>query len=836
MRKFTMFWLTRSRNHSRYGRFRRLVTAAFLMCSISGIQAQSNAVSFSSLDCTGTENGIINGSFETGDFSGWIVSDLADPYWPLSVVGSGVRTWPPFFTTVPTDGALVALTGFDGCPGGSAPGPTKNVSIPSPSENISLAQDVSITPCTALLMFDYRAAWDLIPFGSALDRHFRVEVQPVGGGTTLQSWTILTAQAGTNVNDTGNKAGSVDLSAYVNQDVRIVFAWDIPECYTGPGQFQLDNVRLSSPVIHATSGEGGSISPAGDIAVAVGFGQKFTFTPNEGYAVKNVTVDGSDLGYLSDFLFAGVVGDHTIHVTFFPLAPQSHPPVITSFTGTPQAGNTPLNVVFSATAEDPDGGDIIQYRWDFDGDGIFDAATTEGSISHRYVVPGNYPVTVMALDDQWESTVSDPFPVMASKPAVIEIPFPTVLDISKSFLSAKGESSTASNWVINPFGEAASVLLIATNTEGDILATLNQVLPAHGKQLLDLSGFAEVAYTRVKLQADHYVILATDMAVASSRMWTGLPTSLTSSLLIPHIAGTSGWQTLAFLSNGPRYDMNISIGGELNSLGNSYPSFINLDALLPENVMAEKAWGKAIVNTGNPFSDNQVLSGFQTFIQTGGDGAAMELPGTAAQTLYLPATNLDTTHGWKGLALTNPSPQSVTAIFSFYKMDGSLAGSNTLVIPAGEKLAGVFSQLFPDLDTDAKWAKVDADGPLAGLELIGDSSGGLAGLTLNRCPDTELTLPLIATNMMMSLSVTNPAETSANIMLSLTGSDGLVKATKQFLLSPGSVSVSEISDLFPGIELADTDYLMLKSSCGVLATETATNEAGSIWTGIVAVR
>ncbi len=817
---FAVFLVKKTSGYLTHEKFCKVMVAVFFMFALSGVQAQDKTASFPRENCDGTENGIVNGSFETGDFSGWIVSDISRPWWNLSVMGSGVQAWIGFFPSTPTDGNFVAFTGFDG----DGPG------------IISLAQDVSVTPCTALLTFDYRAAWDMIPWGATLNRHFRVEVQPAGGGTALQSWTLLTAKAGTAVGDTGPRSGSVDLSQYVGQDVQVVFAWDIPEHYTGPAQFQLDNVRLRIPVIHAISGEGGTISPAGDVGVAMGDAQRFSFTPDEGYAVKEVIVDGSHIGYLSDFLFTGVVSDHTIQVTFFPLAAQSHPPVITTFTGVPEAGNAPLDVVFSATAEDPDGGDIIQYRWDFDGDGIFDTTTTEGTVSHRYVVPGDYPVTVMAIDDQWESAVSDPFPVQVSKPAVMEIPLPTVLDVSKSFGSAKGEMSTVSNFVVNPFGEPVTVSLVATDANGDVLGTLNQVLPAHGKQLLDLSGFSEVAYSRVKLQADHYVILATDMAVSNSRMWAHLPTSLASSLLIPHIAATSGWQTVAFLSNSPRYNVNMIIGGESHSLGNSYSAFIDLGAMLSEDTNDGKAWGKVMVNTGNPFSDNQVLSGFQAFFQAGGDGAAMELPGTAAETLYLAATDFNTADGWKGLALANPGSQSVTAVFSFYKTDGSPAGSETLVIPAGEKLAGAFPGLFPDLSPEASWARIDADGPLSGLQLLGGSGGGIAGLTLNRCPDTKLTIPVLAANLNTGLSVTNPVATAADITLSLTGADGVVKASNQFLLNPGSVSTFIIADLFPEIDLTDSDYLMLKASCGVLATVTANNEAGTTWMGLMAVR
>jgi hypothetical protein len=67
------------------------------------------------------------------------------------------------------------------------------------------------------------------------DRVFRVHVQPFGGGPPLQTTVVFTAPATTCTNlDTGNLVGTVDISPFVNQAIRIVFEWFIPESFTGP--------------------------------------------------------------------------------------------------------------------------------------------------------------------------------------------------------------------------------------------------------------------------------------------------------------------------------------------------------------------------------------------------------------------------------------------------------------------------------------------------------------------------------------------------------------------------------------------------------------------------
>ena len=53
---------------------------------------------------------------------------------------------------------------------------------------------------------------------------------------------------------------------------------------------------------------------------------------------------------------------------------------------------------FPYTPTDPDG-TIVEYRWDFDGDGTVDATTSSKSTSHTFDTAGTYTVTVTAVDD-----------------------------------------------------------------------------------------------------------------------------------------------------------------------------------------------------------------------------------------------------------------------------------------------------------------------------------------------------------------------------------------------------------------------------------------------------
>lgn len=68
--------------------------------------------------------------------------------------------------------------------------------------------------------------------------------------------------------------------------------------------------------IDATAGEGGSISPSGRVPVVAGTNAVFTITPEEGYRVADVLVDGQSVGAVSSYTFSNVRANHTIQVTF----------------------------------------------------------------------------------------------------------------------------------------------------------------------------------------------------------------------------------------------------------------------------------------------------------------------------------------------------------------------------------------------------------------------------------------------------------------------------------------------------------------------------------------
>lgn len=74
--------------------------------------------------------------------------------------------------------------------------------------------------------------------------------------------------------------------------------------------------KVVTHTITATAGSNGSITPSGAVTVTDGADQSFTITPNKGYQIANVLVDGKSVGAVSSYTFQDVTADHTIYATF----------------------------------------------------------------------------------------------------------------------------------------------------------------------------------------------------------------------------------------------------------------------------------------------------------------------------------------------------------------------------------------------------------------------------------------------------------------------------------------------------------------------------------------
>ena len=76
---------------------------------------------------------------------------------------------------------------------------------------------------------------------------------------------------------------------------------------------------INTYLINASSAANGSISPTGSVPVAHGDSQAFTITPDVGYQIGDLTVDGGIVGPTTSYNFTNVTSNHIISANFVPI-------------------------------------------------------------------------------------------------------------------------------------------------------------------------------------------------------------------------------------------------------------------------------------------------------------------------------------------------------------------------------------------------------------------------------------------------------------------------------------------------------------------------------------
>ncbi len=153
-----------------------------------------------------------------------------------------------------------------------------------------------------------------------------VEVSTDGGKTWNAIWNFqdsYTGQQASNYIISGSAEVPVP-AEYNVAGVQFAFRYVHPNEDT-IGQLAIDNVKLMAVetgeaaqkyTITATAGEGGSITPNGDVSVKEGASQTFAITANNGYEIADVLVDGSSVGAVESYTFSDVKANHTISASF----------------------------------------------------------------------------------------------------------------------------------------------------------------------------------------------------------------------------------------------------------------------------------------------------------------------------------------------------------------------------------------------------------------------------------------------------------------------------------------------------------------------------------------
>ncbi len=135
-----------------------------------------------------------------------------------------------------------------------------------------------------------------------------------------------TVTAGSNQSSFRGVSVASDGSVYAAGDISGTGTFNFGNSVTATGTYTGGNIvllkyaALFTPIITATAGPNGSISPAGPTPVTYNGSQTFTITANTDYLIASVLVDGVSISGQSNttfsYTFTNVTANHTISATF----------------------------------------------------------------------------------------------------------------------------------------------------------------------------------------------------------------------------------------------------------------------------------------------------------------------------------------------------------------------------------------------------------------------------------------------------------------------------------------------------------------------------------------
>ena len=213
---------------------------------------------------------------------------------------------------------------------------------------------ISIVTAIAMLigLFAGIPAQTVLAAGASADiSNVAVSIDTVGGKVTVQG--AISTGAGKEVTiKVVNTTGNVDYAGQTTSGAggNFTFTYTPNGPLNGKYTLKIGGENVTAPydgnieggpvatshTITASAGANGSISPSGAVAVNEGASQTFTITPDAGYQIDKVLVDGSEAAANGgSYTFTNVTADHTINVTF--KGTGENPPVthtITASAGT----------------------------------------------------------------------------------------------------------------------------------------------------------------------------------------------------------------------------------------------------------------------------------------------------------------------------------------------------------------------------------------------------------------------------------------------------------------------------------------------------------------------
>ena len=202
-------------------------------------------------------------------------------------------------------------------------------------------------------------------------------------------------------------------------------------------------------------------------------------------------------------------------------------------------------------------------------------------------------------------------------------------------------------------------------------------------------------------------------------------------------------------------------------------------------------------------------------------GLSLAVEGEARAQSVLHFPRVITSDGvFTGLAISNPTPSSVTVTFTALNPDGSLVTESgvenpvSIAIPAGGQYTRIYPEIFGTDTPFNGWVEAaSATSGLTGFFLNGNSAlTDLDGAAVAE-PLTEFLFPLVSEDGIgaTELSLVNPSPELANASATLFARDGSTLGSASLVVPSRGLLRQTLTDVFESIDLSEASHVRVTS-------------------------
>lgn len=490
---------------------------------------------------------------------------------------------------------------------------------------------------------------------------------------------------------------------------------------------------INTYTINASAGTGGSISPSGAVPVSGGVNQTFTITPNAGYRIADVLVDGASVGPVSSFTFTNVNSSHTISASF---ALNTH--IITASAGTggtitpsgsisvnhgsnqtftiaPNTGYVIANVmvdgssvgaVSSYTLTNVTAGHTISATFAVRTHTVTASAGTGGSISPSGTVTVNY-----GANQTFTITPSTGYTI-----ATVLVDGSSVGPVtSYTFTNVTANHTISASFTINSYTISASA-----GSGGSISPSGNVTVPYGGNQTFTITPASGYAVANV-------LVDGVSQGAVSSYTFSNVTSSHTISASFSQITYTIQASAATGGSISPSGSVTVAQGASQTFTITADSGYTISDVLIDgSSVGAVVSYTFANVTSSHTISASFV-QGYTLSVTTTGTGSGEVTP-TPEQTVYPPGTKVtlkatkadsslfegfsgDCTSKKSTCTLTMNKHAAVTASFKLkiFKVKTTVVGEGTVTLEESAMVQGGTAPRTAKKAVKVKKAKHNAD-------------------------------------------------------------------------------------------------------------------------------